>query len=170
MEAIMTMLDTIEGYLQETGTPFTHTTHRLAYTAREVARAEQLPPRNLAKTVVVHDDSGYSLAVLPADCLVDLFQLRTDLGRSHLRLATESEIATLFPDCELGAMPPLGNLCGLPVYADASLAEREWIAFNAGTHRDAVHMRYSDFERLARPITLHFSRPAAPQSMRAWDL
>jgi Ala-tRNA(Pro) deacylase len=166
----MTMLDTIEEYLQETGTPFTHTTHRLAYTAREVARAEQLPPHNLAKTVVVHDDSGYALAVLPADCLVDLFQLRTDLGRTHLRLATEAEIAKLFPECELGAMPPFGNLCGLPVYVDAALAKDEMIAFNAGTHRDTVHLRYADFERLAKPTLLHFSRPTTPPSMRAWDI
>lgn len=166
----MTMLDTIEEYLQETGTPFHHTTHRLAYTAREVARAEQVPPQNLAKTVVIHDDAGYGLAVLPGDCLVDLFQLRTDLGRSHLRLASEAEISRIFPDCELGAMPPLGNLCGLPVYVDGSLARRDVIAFNAGTHRDAVHIRYSDFDRLVRPIVMNFARPIAPRAMAAWNL
>jgi Ala-tRNA(Pro) deacylase len=142
----------------------------LAFTAREVASAEQVPAHNMAKTVVIHDDVGYGMAVLPGDTLVDLYQLRTDLGMSHLRLATEQEIGKLFPDCELGAMPPLGNLCGLPVYVDASLARREVIAFNAGTHRDAVHMRYIDFERLVRPQVLHFARSMSPPSMRAWDL
>jgi Ala-tRNA(Pro) deacylase len=166
----MTMLDTLEGYLQETGTPFTHNKHRLAYTAREVARAEQMPPRNLAKTVVIHDDSGYAMAVLPADCVVDLFQLRTDLGRSHLRLATEAELAQLFPDCELGAMPPFGNLCGMAVYVDATLAQDETIAFNAGTHRDSLHIRYADFERLVRPVTMHFSRVSTPAATRGWEL
>jgi Ala-tRNA(Pro) deacylase len=166
----MTMLETIEEYLQETGTPFTHTKHRLAYTAREVARVEHIPLRIMAKTVVIHDDAGYALAVLPADSVVDLYQLRTDLGRAHLRLATEAEIAGIFPECELGAMPPLGNLCGLPVYVDSSLSHCENIVFNAGTHRDTVHMRYSDFERLARPITMHFARAVVPPAMRAWEI
>lgn len=166
----MTMLETLEEYLHETGTPYTHTTHRLAYTAREVARAEQVPAHNLAKTVVIHDDAGYALAVLPGDRLVDLFELRSALGRAHLRLANEAEIARLFPDCELGAMPPLGNLSGLPVYADADLAMHEFLVFNAGTHRDTLHMRFSDFDRLVRPTLLHFARQAGSRPVPAWDL
>lgn len=166
----MTMLDTIEEYLQETGTPFTHTKHRLAYTAREVARAEQLPARTMAKVVVTHDERGYALAVIPGDCLVDLLELRTALNRSQMRLATETEIARLFPDCELGAMPPLGNLRGLPVYVDATLASQGIIAFNAGTHRDSVHIRYVDFAKLVQPEVLQFARPVNPRPMAAWDL
>jgi len=166
----MTMLDTIEEYLQETGTPFTHTKHRLAFTAREVARAEQLAPRTMAKTVVTHDEDGYGLAVIPGDCLVDLHELRCTLKRAQMRLATETEIARLFPDCELGAMPPLGNLRGLPVYVDATLASQDIIAFNAGTHRDSVHMRYVDFAKLVQPQVLQFARQVTPRPMAAWDL
>ena len=166
----MTMLDTIEEYLQETGTPFTHTKHRLAYTAREVARAEQLSPHTLAKTVVTHDERGYALAVIPGDCLVDLYELRRALNRAEMRLATETEIARLFPDCELGAMPPLGNLRGLPVYVDATLASQDVIAFNAGTHRDSLHLRYIDFAKLVQPEVLQFAREVIPRRLSAWDL
>ena len=87
-----------------------------------------------------------------------------------MRLATETEIARLFPDCELGAMPPLGNLRGLPVYVDASLASQDIIAFNAGTHRDSVHMRYVHFAKLVLPEVLQFARQVTPKRMAAWDL
>jgi Ala-tRNA(Pro) deacylase len=96
------------------------------------------------------------LAVLPASYHVNLKKLGEILGKP-VRLATEDEFAGLFPDCELGAMPPFGVLYGLPVVADKVLAEDEEIVFNAGTHRDAIRMRFEDFEKLAKPQLASFA-------------
>lgn len=154
----MAIPDKLQHFLEDNHALYEHTVHPQAYTARDVARAEHVPAHEIAKSIVFHTEQGYGLAVLPADCDVDLQELRAGLGVSHLRLAAEHEIATLFPDTELGAMPPFGNLYGLPVYADAGLLGMESIAFNGGTHRDSVHMKTADFRRLARPVVLSFSR------------
>jgi len=154
----MTMLKKLQEFLDRNGVEYLHTVHPTAYTAREVAAAEHIPPHEVAKTVVLLSENGYAMAVLCADCVVDLEQLRADLGLARVRLATEAELGELFPDCELGAMPPLGNLFGLPVYVDAQLAACERIAFNAGTHRDMVHMRFGDFQRLVKPEIIAFAR------------
>jgi Ala-tRNA(Pro) deacylase len=157
----MPILRKLQEYLDQNHVAYTHTAHPLAYTAREVASAEHVPPREVAKTVIYLSESGYGMAVLAADSVVDLEQLRQDLGLSRLRLATEAELAELFPTCELGAMPPFGNLFGLPVYVDSRLGADEHITFNAGTHRDVVHMRFEDFRRLVNPEVAPFSRRAA---------
>jgi Ala-tRNA(Pro) deacylase len=138
-----------------------HHIHRPAYTAREVARAEHLAPHRMAKTVVFHSERGYGMAVLPADSYIDLFELRFVLGLDYVRLATEGELRQLFPDSEVGAMPPFGNLYGMAVYVDANLAEEDVIAFNAGTHRDVIYMRFADFRRLVRPTITFFSEAGA---------
>jgi Ala-tRNA(Pro) deacylase len=131
---------------------YTHTRHANAYRAREVAAAEHVPPSRLAKTVVFCGDSFYAMAVLPADCMLDLDELAAKLGLQRLRLATEEEIVRLFPDSEVGAMPPFGRLFNLPVYLDEHLAGETHIVFNAGTHRDAIHMKMADYVRVARPL------------------
>ncbi len=157
----MPILTKLREFLEQNQTQYTHTTHPLAYTAREVAVAEHVSPHEIAKTVVFLSELGYGMAVLPGDMVVDLEQLRLDLGLSRLRLATEAEIAELFPGCELGAMPPFGNLWGLAVYVDSGLAADETIVFNAGTHRDVIHIRYNDFERLVNPAVITFARRLA---------
>ncbi len=154
----MPVLTRLKEFLDQNKVDYTQTVHPLAYTAREVAAAEHIPAREIAKTVVFLSEQGYGMAVLPADSVVDLEQLRLDLGLTRLRLATEAELGELFPSCELGAMPPFGNLWGLPVYADNAIAGEETIAFNAGSHRDVIHMRYRDFERLVNPQVVPFSR------------
>ncbi len=154
----MAILPRLQELLEEQNVPYSHTTHPLAYTAREVAQAEHLRPHEVAKTVVFLADGDYGFAVLPANCLVDLQALREALGAAHVRLATESEIAHLFPDMELGAMPPFGNLYDMPVYVDSSLADEETIAFNAGTHKDVLHLKFSDFQKLVKPVMISFSR------------
>jgi Ala-tRNA(Pro) deacylase len=147
----------LRGLLGEQDTAYIHHVHAPAYTAREVARAEHCSPHRVAKTIVFHSDKGYGMAVLPADSKIDLFELRFILGLDYVRLATETELKQLFPDNEVGAMPPFGNLYGMPVYVDAKLAEEDVIAFNAGTHRDVIYMRFADFRRLARPTITFFS-------------
>ena len=148
----------LQDYLDRNHVSYGHTVHRPTFTARQLARAEHLPENGVAKTVVFAGDRGYGLAVLPADCAADLEELRDLLGLSRIRLATEPELSALFSDSELGAEPPFGNLYGVPVYVDDILCSEDLIAFNAGTHRDAVHMRFRDFVRLVRPEIVPFSR------------
>jgi Ala-tRNA(Pro) deacylase len=156
----MKMLDRLTAWLDEQHVLYRHTTHTLAYTAREVARAEHMPERKLAKTLVFVADDRYGMAVLPADSLVDMQELRIVLDMPRLRLATERELSELFPECELGAMPPAGNLFGMDVYIDYSLSHEDEIAFNAGTHRDVIHMKFRDFARLVQPHNVAFARRA----------
>ena len=104
----------VQEFLEINQVSFKHTVHPLAYTAREVASAEHLPPRDVAKVVIVSADNEYQMVVLPANRALDLSELRTSLGMCHARLATEQEIGHLFPDCDLGAMPPFGNLYNMP--------------------------------------------------------
>ena len=157
----MPMLDKLLAFLDENQVKYTRHSHPTAYTAREVASVEHVPAHKIAKTVVFLSENGYGMAVVPGDSMLDLQGLRTLLGVSRLRLATESELSDLFPDCELGAMGPFGNLCGVPVYAEADLAREETIAFNAGTHRDVIHMRFDDYQRLVKPQMVVLSRHAA---------
>lgn len=154
----MPIFTKLREFLDQNNVDYTHTAHTLVYTAREVAWAEHVPAREVAKTVVFLSEQGYGMAVLTADSVVDLEQLRHDLGLSRLRLATEAELAELFPSCELGAMPPFGNLFEMPVYVDDRLAGQDLITFNAGTHRDVVHMHFRDFERLVNPAIVTFAR------------
>jgi Ala-tRNA(Pro) deacylase len=153
----MPITEELREFLADHNAEYTHHVHRRAYTAQDLAQAEHITPHCVAKTVVFHSDKGYGMAVLPADSYVDLRELRFVLGLDSVRLATEDELLQLFPDNELGAMAPFGNLYGMPVYVDINLAEEDIIAFNAGTHRDVIYMRFADFRRLARPTITFFS-------------
>jgi Ala-tRNA(Pro) deacylase len=125
--------------------------HSRAYTAQEVAAAAHVSGKEMAKTVVTKIDGKPALVVLPAGEKVNFDQLRANTGARDVELATEQEFATLFPGCELGAMPPFGNLYGLETYVTQSLADDEEIAFNAGTLTELVRMPYRDYERVVRP-------------------
>jgi Ala-tRNA(Pro) deacylase len=155
----MTTLQRTLDLLALSDIPYVHTRHANAYRAMEVAAAEHLPARRLAKTVVVRGPGGYFLVVLPADYRLVIEELADALQFKHLRLATEEEIRQRFPDSEVGAIPPLGSIFGLTVYMDESLAAEEHIFFSAGTHRDAIHMMVTDFIRLVEP---HIIACAAP--------
>jgi len=156
----------LKEFLELNHVGYKHTVHPLAYTAREVASAEHLPAREVAKVVIVAAEHTYQMVVLPANRALDLSELRTALGLGHARLATEQEIGSLFPDCDLGAMPPFGNLYNMMVYADSGLAADEWIAFNAGSHTDVVHMRFADFKWLVNPVILPLAREL--EMSRGW--
>jgi Ala-tRNA(Pro) deacylase len=144
-------------YLTRRQIHFCHTTHPVAYTAREVATVEHVPLRRLAKTVVFLAEEGFGMAVLPADAFIDLETLRLLLQSNAVRLANEKELSSLFPECEVGAMPPFGNLFGMPVFLDRRLIEEQFIAFNAGTHRDLIEIRLSDYVRLVAPVVVDFA-------------
>lgn len=148
----------LEAYLRESEVPFQVQHHAVAYTAQEVAAAEHIPGRMLVKVVMVLGDGELSMFVLPAPSRVDLDRAAAILAAKQARLAHEEEFAGRFPGCEVGAMPPFGNLYNLPLYLDKSLAEDETIVFEAGTHTDTMSMKYADFERLAKPTVAEFAR------------
>lgn len=154
----MPILAKLQEFLDQSGVSYTHTVHPLAYTAREVASAEHVSPHEVAKVVVVIAGGEYKMLVLPASKVVDFQEVRDALGCNTARLATETELSRLFPDCDLGAMPPFGNLYNMKVLMDSNLLADERLVFNAGTHRDVVHLRQEDFRRLVRPEVVHLTR------------
>jgi len=154
----MPILPKLQEFLDLGEIPYTHTVHPLAYTAREVAHAEHVPAQEMAKVVVIVADGEYKMVVLPASRVLDFPEVRAVLGSPSARLSTEEELGHIFPDCELGAMPPFGNLYHMKVLLDASLLSDEHIAFNAGTHRDVIHMRLDDYRRLVHPEVVSLAR------------
>jgi Ala-tRNA(Pro) deacylase len=148
----------VEAYLRENKVPFEVQHHAVAYTAQEVAAAEHVPGRMLAKVVMLLGDGKLSMFVLPAPARVDLEKAAAVLDAKDVRLAHEDEFADRFAGCEVGAMPPFGSLYGVPLYVDKSLAEDETIVFEAGTHTDTMSMKYADFERVAKPTVAEFAR------------
>lgn len=146
----MAVIDLWLEYLDGKQVRYSHSVHPPARTARETADAERVRAHDFAKTVVYFGNAGFGIAVVPADQFVDLAKVGRELGLSYIALANEADLAKLFPDCELGAMPPFGDACDLPVIMDAGIAG-DFIAFTIGTHRDAVRMNFADFQRLARP-------------------
>lgn len=131
--------------------------HSPAFTAQEVAQSTHIPGQIMAKTVIVKIDGKYAMAVLPAKYLIDMDLLREVTGAEYVELASEKEFKNMFPDCEIGAMPPFGNIYDMPVYAAAVLARDKEIAFNAGTHIEIIKMDYKDFEALVQPHVVKFA-------------
>ena len=130
--------------------------HPEAFTAQELAAIEHVKGRSHAKVVMVKTDGGLLMAVLPSDLRIDLEKLEKVVGRKTT-LATEADFQALFPDCVVGTMPPFGVLYGVAAYVDASLTEIGKIVFEAGTHSDAIRMRYADYERLVKPTVADFA-------------
>ncbi len=158
----MSVTKRLKEYLDSNGVPYTLCTHRLAYTAQGVAAIQHVKGREMAKCVILRGDGKFFMAVLPASSKVDIETLQTALPYPQIRLATEYEFAVLFPDCEVGAMAPFGNLYGLEVFVDTQLTQDEEIVFNAGTHTDTIRMSYRDFDRLVQPTVLSLSRQPVP--------
>ncbi len=131
--------------------------HSKAYSAQKTAATAHIPGKELAKTVIVKFDEKMAMVVLPASYRVDFEQLKIASGASKVEMSSENEFRDIFPDCEVGAMPPFGNLYGMDVYVAKSLAEDEEIAFNACSHTELVRMSYKDFDKLAKPKILKFS-------------
>ncbi len=144
-------------FLDRHDVPYTVITHSPAYTAQGIAGLTHISGKELAKTVVVKLDGKLAMAVLPANFHVDLAALRRVLKAKTAMLAAEEEFEDRFAECETGAMPPFGNLYGLPVFVDENLARDKEIAFNAGTHRELIRMSWDDFQRLVEPMILRFA-------------
>ena len=135
--------------------------HPTAYTAQEIAAAQHVSGKQLAKCVLVNTDKGYFLAVLPAIELVDLAKLKKLLRVKKLSLASEADIRRLFPDVDVGAMSSFGNLYDVPTVMDKALADAEEIVCNAGSHAETITLRYRDFEKWAAPRVGSFGLPVA---------
>jgi Ala-tRNA(Pro) deacylase len=144
-------------YLDRQHVPYSTISHKPTYTAQEIADAAHISGKNLAKTVMIKIDGKMAMTVLPAAYKIDFHLLREAIGATSIELAREAEFKDIFPDYEIGAMPPFGNLYDLDVYVAESLAEGTEIAFNAGTHTDLVKMSYATFARLVKPKVLRFS-------------
>lgn len=152
----------IHEFLHEAQVPYLVVPHRPAFTAQEEAAATHVPGRDWAKVVVCFIDDEPVEALVPAPSVVDLERLLQLAGGHTIRMAEEGELQRLFPDCEVGAMPPFGPLYGQTVYVDAALASEPEIVFNAGTHRDAIAMRWNDFVKMVNPIVGKFAESARP--------
>jgi Ala-tRNA(Pro) deacylase len=160
----------LKEYLDDAGIPYRRRVHPTAYTSQEIAAAIHVPGRQVVKSVIVKADEGaLAMAVLSANDTADLDALRKEIGCGTLRLATEKEFSDAFPTCSIGAMPPLGNIFGLPTYCETSLSRNREIEFNAGTHEETIRMAFDDFERLANPkmVRLARARSGHPERMAA---
>lgn len=147
----------LKDFLDNQKIKYVTVTHSPTYTAQEIAASAHIPGKELAKTVMVKIDGKMAMAVLPASCKVDFDLLKKAAQADRIELASEKEFKDLFPECELGAMPPFGNLYGMEVFVADTLAEDEEIAFNAGSHTELIRLAYRDFERLVKPKVGKFS-------------
>ncbi len=150
----------LKEFLDENRVKYVTISHSLAYTAQEIAASAHVPGKELAKTVIVKADGRMAMAVLPASLKLNFNLLADALGAKKVELATEREFKQLFPDCELGAMPPFGNLYGMEVFVAESLTEDKEIAFNAGSHTELMRLPFEAFSTLVKPKVVKLSVPA----------
>ena len=147
--------------------------HSPAYTSQEVAESAHIRGRQLAKTVILNVDNSLAMFVLPASYRVDLESLKRSIQVFKLEICSEQQFKDLFPTCELGALPPFGNLYGMDVYVAEVLTNDAEIIFSSGTHSELIQMDYQDFARLVQPIQIeHGAYPigATPPRMHSQGL
>ncbi len=151
----MTVCKSIKDFLDEYEVEYVTIVHSKAYTAPRIASSAHISGKELAKTVIVKIDGDFAMAVLPADEKVDFNRFAELVGADKVKLATEKEFKDLFSDCEVGAMPPFGNLYDLSTYISPHFANHRHITFNAGNHRELIRMRYRTYEELVKPKVMH---------------
>ncbi|MDP2339019.1 MAG: YbaK/EbsC family protein [Bacteroidota bacterium] len=147
----------LKTYLDETNVKYLTISHSSAFTSQDIAASAHVSGKEFAKTVMIKIDGEMAMAVLPASYHIDFDSLREIFGTKNVTLASETEFKDRFPDCELGAMPPFGNLYGMAVYVAESLTKNSEIAFNAGSHTELIRLSYMDYERLVKPRVFKFS-------------
>lgn len=147
----------LKDYLDTHGIHYLNITHSKAYTMQKIAALTHISGKEIAKAVMVKVDGRMAMAVLPASTRINFSALKSMLEASDVHLANEEEFKNIFPNCDVGAMPPFGNLWNIPVYVAESLTNQERITFNAGNHMELIQMDYNDFERLVKPKVLRYS-------------
>jgi Ala-tRNA(Pro) deacylase len=150
LESVMEIPKRLIDCLNENKVQYEILHHPEAVSAQRIAQAEHVKGRHHAKVVMIKSGDQHLMMVLPADHQIDLEKVEKAIG-SGASLDKEQEFKSLFPDCATGAMPPFGNLYGLPTYVDKNLAEQEYIVFEAGTHTDAIKISYRDYQKIAKP-------------------
>lgn len=138
-------------YLDEHDKKYVVVKHSRAFTAQEVAASAHIPGKEMTKVVIVKVDGDMKMVVLPSTHNVDFDAIKESLGAGEVELASEKEFENKFPDCELGAMPPFGNLYDMDTLVAEALTDDVEIAFNACTHKELIKMSYRDYEELAEP-------------------
>ncbi|MGR9105996.1 MAG: aminoacyl-tRNA deacylase [Gammaproteobacteria bacterium] len=141
----------LKNYLDQEGVKYLTISHSMAFTALEIAKSSHIPSKEMAKTLVLEIQGQPAITVIPAVEKFDLNILKQAFETEDVALTGEQKFAKLFPDCEVGAMPPFGNLYGMETYVAESLSGQEYIAFNAGSHSEVIKMRYRDYENLVTP-------------------
>ena len=149
----------LPSFLDEHGVNYRLSHHPETYRSQDLAQIEHISGRNVVKPVLVKADGQFVLCALPASYKVDLMELRDQLRAKEVYLADESQLRQCFPDCELGAEPPIGKIWGLPTLMDESLTADDMVMFQAGTHDQAVTMTLAEYRRVAQPEMAHFARP-----------
>lgn len=149
-------LSKLKNFLDENKVKYTTISHSKAFTAQQVAQSAHISGRDMAKTVMIIINGRMAMAVLPASAHVDFALIKEAIGLKTITLASEDEFKNFFPACEVGTMPPFGNLYDMEVYVDKSLATAHEIAFNAGSHTELVQMAYEDFQNLVQPNVIEF--------------
>ncbi len=147
----------LKAFLDENNVKYVTIKHSPAYTSQEIASKSHVSGKEFAKTVIIKIEGKMAMTVLPASYQVDFNLLHEIFGTRKISLASEEEFKYLFPDCEVGAMPPFGNLYDMEVFVAETLSEDEDIAFNAGNHTEMIQLKYKDFERLVEPRVFKFS-------------
>ncbi len=150
----------VRDLLDSAGCRYEVHSHPEAFTAQGLAAVEHTPGYEIVKVVILKGNENYYMAALPAPCKVDLAHFAALVGVPAVRLATEEEFKDLFPGCETGAMPPFGNVFGLPMFLEESLTADEFITFNACTHRESIKLHLADYLKLVKPNLAAFSTPA----------
>jgi Ala-tRNA(Pro) deacylase len=153
----MAKLGDMIDYLKKNGVSYEVIDHVPAFTAHEVAVASHVPDKDLAKTLIVQTGDKYCMVVIPGDHRLDEKMFYEIMKTKHVRLAQEDDLKPLFPGCELGAMPPFGNLYALPMYIDKKLTKDKEIVFNACTHTKSIRLKMEDYIRLTKPVIAEFS-------------
>jgi Ala-tRNA(Pro) deacylase len=154
----MAKLGDVMDYLKHNNVHYEVIEHVPAFSAHEVAVVSHVPEKDLAKTLIVNADGKFYMVIMPADHRLDDHLLHDVLKAKHVHLASEEDLQQIFPDCEVGAMPPFGNLYALPVYADKTLADDDVIVFNACSHTKSIRLKMYDFLRLVKPVIAEFSQ------------
>jgi Ala-tRNA(Pro) deacylase len=147
----MPILKKLKELLDEAKVSYEAYNHPLAYTAQEIAAQQHFSGKEMAKVVMLEVDGKLFMGVIPGSRKINLNTAKASLAAKEVRLATEDEFISRFPECEIGAMPPFGNLFGLPVIVDPALEKDEHIYFNAGNHMQTVRIKYRDFATLVKP-------------------
>ena len=149
----------LQTFLDEMQVAYRVSHHPTAYTAQDLAMAEHVSGKKVIKPVIVRADEEFVMCALPACYKVDLEELRDQLQVRDIELCHEDKLRELFPDCEVGAAPPIGRLYGMTTLMDESLLRDDHVTFQAGTHNNSVTMSLAHYRRVAQPEMAHFGRP-----------